>query len=164
MDFQRKNGFTIYIICATIFCAFLAFSNQYDELETRITNFIIFAFALVLCPIGIKLYWREMDKPLTEEELMRKIRANTSNGKAIDYSIDYTILVSSDSKKSVSSSIARGIVGGAILGPAGMVGGAISGKNKSKTTFTIVYKNGQREVKTVDNNSEEFSKYASYLK
>ena len=78
--------------------------------------------------------------------------------------IDYTIIVGGDSRKSVGSSVARGTIGGALLGPVGLVGGALSGKNKSKTTFTIVYKSGRREVKTVDNNSWEFDKYAKYVK
>ena len=58
----------------------------------------------------------------------------------------------------------RGAVGGALLGPVGMLGGALSGKNKSETTFTIVYKDSSREVKTVSNDSPEFKKYAQYIK
>lgn len=81
-----------------------------------------------------------------------------------DNTIDYTIIVSEDSKKSLGSAITRGAIGAAMLGPVGLVGGAISGKNKAKTTFTIVYKSGRREVVTVDNNSQEFEKYARYIK
>lgn len=81
-----------------------------------------------------------------------------------DDEIDYTIIVAEDSKKSLGSAITRGVIGGALLGPVGLVGGAITGKNKSKTTFTIVYKNGHRTVVTVSNDSPEFAKYARYLK
>ena len=45
-----------------------------------------------------------------------------------------------------------------------MVSGAISGKNKTKTTFSVVYKNGEREVITVDNDSKEFHEYANHLR
>ena len=138
--------------------AFLAFSNEYDEFETRIIKFIMMMLPFVLLPIGIKLWLIEMDRPLTDEELMKKIRENSEK------EIDYTILVSSDSKKSVTSSIVRGTVGGVILGPVGMVSGAISGKNKTKTTFSVVYKNGEREVITVDNDSKEFHEYANHLR
>lgn len=73
---------------------------------------------------------------------------------------------SSDSRKSATSSIARGAVGGAILGPAGLVGGALSGKNKvsNQTTFLIEYYDGHRESKTVENNSSEFNKLIKYIK
>ncbi len=92
---------------------------------------------------------------LTEEERKKEL---------LDKEIDYTILVGGDSKKSVGSAIVRGAVGSALFGPVGLVGGAISGKNKSKTTFTIVYKSGRREVRTVDNDTSEFNAYARYLK
>lgn len=82
----------------------------------------------------------------------------------MDNTIDYTIIVGGDTRKSVGSSITRGIIGGALLGPVGLIGGALSGKNKSETTFTVVYKSGRREVVTVKNDSDEFRKYASYVK
>ena len=73
---------------------------------------------------------------------------------------------SSDSRKKVGSTIIRGAVGGTLLGAAGLVGGAMSGKNKvsNKTTFLIEYEDGHRETKEVDNNSSEFKKLCNYLK
>jgi len=82
----------------------------------------------------------------------------------LDRIIDYTIIVAEDSKKSLGSAVTRGAVGGALLGPVGLVGGAISAKNKSETTFTVVYKSGRREVVTVSNDSFEFEKYAKYVR
>lgn len=99
---------------------------------------------------------RERDiQNLTDTEKQRYYDDNT---------IDYTVIVSEDSKKSLSSAVTRGAVGGALLGPVGLVGGAISGKNKSKTTFTVIYKSGRREVVTVDNDSSDFKKYANYVR
>ena len=73
---------------------------------------------------------------------------------------------SSDSRKKLGSTIIRGAIGNAILGTTGLVGGAMSGKNKisNKTTFLIEYEDGHRETKTVDNNSTEFNKLCNYLK
>ena len=71
-----------------------------------------------------------------------------------------------DSRKKVGSTVIRGAVGNALLGPAGLVGGALSGKNKvtGKTTFLIEYEDGHRETKIVKNNSPEFNKLCNYLK
>ena len=63
--------------------------------------------------------------------------------------IKKTIIVGQESKKSATSSVARGIVGGALVGPAGMIAGGISGKNKNKTTFQIIYENGKQRTVTV---------------
>ena len=71
----------------------------------------------------------------------------------------------SDSRKKVGSTVARGAVGGALLGPVGMIGGAMSGKNKTtiKTTFLIEYADGHRETKTVDSDSPEYEKLCRYI-
>lgn len=60
--------------------------------------------------------------------------------------IDYTEIVDTgiESKKSAGSSIVRGAVGGALLGGAGLIGGALSGKNKTikHYTFLVHYTDG----------------------
>lgn len=114
---------------------------------------MIWAILIIAVLLIFAVYHSEQN--MTEEE-KNKRKANNE--------IDYTIIVGGDSRKSVGSSVTRGAIGGALLGSVGLVGGALSGKNKSKTTFTIVYKSGRREVKTVDNNSWEFDKYAKYVK
>lgn len=70
-----------------------------------------------------------------------------------------------DSRKKAGSTIIRGAVGGSILGPVGMLGGAMSGKNKvtNKTTFLIEYADGHRETKEVKNNSIDFKYLCDYL-
>lgn len=73
------------------------------------------------------------------------------------------MIISTDSKKKIGSAITRGTIGGAVLGPVGMVGGAVSSKNKNSTTFLIEYTDGKRETKTVNNNSPEFDKLCKYL-
>ncbi len=84
--------------------------------------------------------------------------------------IDYTIVASSDSRKSATSAATRGIVGNVVgnvipgIGPLmGTASGMMSAKNIQETTFTIVYKSGRREVKKVKNKSKDFIEYAKYL-
>lgn len=74
-----------------------------------------------------------------------------------------TYIVSQDTKKSASSSIGRGIVGGILLGPIGALGGALSGKNKTRTTFLIVNDDGTRRTEEVENGSALYDLYIKHL-
>lgn len=73
-----------------------------------------------------------------------------------------TMIVSDDSRKSVSSTLMRGAVGAAVLGPVGLLAGA-TGKNKKTTTFLVEYSDGSRDTKTVKTNGSEFKMYCRYL-
>lgn len=85
-----------------------------------------------------------------------------------DYlTINKVMIVASnqDIQKKFGSSIIRGAIGDFFLGPIGLIGGALSGKNgvSNKTTFLIEYVDGHREIKTVNNDSNEFKKLCKYL-
>ena len=122
-------------------------------------NGIIMIFGWVIFPNLIYCKGKyNLEKEIGNTEL--KIEKENSQ----DYMIDYTIFVSTETKKSAGSALARGIVGGTIAGPVGMLVGVVSGNNNAKTTFTVVYKDGSRSVVTVDNNSKEFELYAEHLK
>lgn len=56
-----------------------------------------------------------------------------------------------DQRKSLSSAIGRGAVGGALLGPLGMVGGSITSKNKKSYMIKIYYQNGRYSIAEVNN-------------
>lgn len=59
-------------------------------------------------------------------------------------------VVNSDERKSVSSGITRGLVGGAVLGPLGMIGGVMSGKNKKSYMVEIYFTDGRVSIAEVD--------------
>jgi hypothetical protein len=59
-------------------------------------------------------------------------------------------LVTDEHKKSAASGIARGLVGGALLGLVGLLGGALSAKNKGIYSVAIEFKNGNRSLIEVD--------------
>lgn len=107
---------------------------------------------LMISSIAYAVYYIKSEIEV-ENKRFNQMTPEEKNRYNADNTIDYTILVSEDSKKSLGSSIVRGAVGG-----------AVTGKNKTKTTFTIVYKSGRKEVQTVENNSNEFETYARYLK
>ena len=73
-----------------------------------------------------------------------------------------TVIVGNNSKKQVGSVLARGVVGGLVLGPVGYLAG-ITGKSKQSTTFMIEYSNGKKETETVDNKSPRFELICKYL-
>ncbi len=123
-----------------------------------ITIFVIFLI------IGIAQLFKQSSDNKIEQERVQNLTEQERKAYYDDKTIDYTIIVSQDSKKSLGSAVVRGAAGGALLGPAGLVGGALSGKNQTKTTFTVVYKSGRKDVITVDNDSDEFKMYAKYIK
>lgn len=82
-----------------------------------------------------------------------------------DYSgpeVEKTIIVGDDSRKKVVSTVARGAVGGFILGPVGLLAAA-SGKNKHKVTFFVKYKDGTSETRTVDQGSIAYEEFCKHL-
>lgn len=58
---------------------------------------------------------------------------------------NYEIL-SEESSKSASSSIARGLVGGVLLGPLGMVAGAVTGGKNHLYRIVVNFKDGKRSL------------------
>jgi hypothetical protein len=77
--------------------------------------------------------------------------------------ITKVLIVGNDSRKSASSSIIRGAIGGTMLGPIGLFGGLISGKNRNKTTFLIFFSNGAKKTVTCKTNGLEFNFYIKYV-
>ncbi|MBQ8614158.1 MAG: hypothetical protein IJ416_08105 [Ruminiclostridium sp.] len=53
-------------------------------------------------------------------------------------------VINQESTKSVASGVARGIVGGALLGGVGAIAGAASAKNKGNYTVSIIFKDGKK--------------------
>lgn len=166
-------GFLIYLICATVILYLLAFKNGIElETGTRIIMLLFMMCPFVFLPLYMQIaqYNTEVEYNQEQERIKNLSDAEKQEyyyqrqQEQLDNTIDYTIIVAEDSKKSLGSAVARGAIGGALLGPVGLVGGAISGKNKSETTFTVVYKSGRRELITVNNDSTEFEEYATYVK
>ncbi|MBQ9211077.1 MAG: hypothetical protein IJ153_05715 [Clostridia bacterium] len=78
--------------------------------------------------------------------------------------VDSVMIAGQESRTKTGSAIGRGAVGGALLGPLGMVAGAAGAKKNTTVTLIIRYKSGRTETKAVKLNSSEFKKYAKYIK
>lgn len=59
-------------------------------------------------------------------------------------------LITDEHRKSAASGIGRGLVGGVLLGPVGMLGGALSAKNKGIYQMAIMFKDGKRSLLELD--------------
>ena len=59
-------------------------------------------------------------------------------------------VVNENSQKSAASGIARGIVGGALLGGVGAIAGAASGKSKSTHQVAVEFMNGKKSLLELD--------------
>lgn len=59
-------------------------------------------------------------------------------------------LITDEHRKSAKSGVARGLVGGALLGPVGMLAGGLSAKSKGIYQVAIQFKDGKRSLLEVD--------------
>ena len=105
------------------------------------------------------------------ERKVAEAQAKMDTWKA-DNTIVSTAIVNTTSKgkqrASVTSSVVRGAVGGAIFGPVGLVAGAVTPKKTTITkdmtvTFAILYESGRRNVETVKVGSKRYNELAKYI-
>lgn len=75
--------------------------------------------------------------------LMKTIDLNNSTVESYE-------LITDEHRKSAKSGIARGIVGGALLGPVGMLAGGLSAKSKGIYQIALQFKDGKKSLIEVD--------------
>ena len=75
--------------------------------------------------------------------LIKSLELNNKNVKSYE-------LITDEHRKSASSGVARGIVGGALLGTVGMLAGGLSAKNKGIYQVAIEFTDGKRSLLEVD--------------
>lgn len=86
-----------------------------------------------------KMVMNPTGKPYIPVSFGKKLYINKDTVEAYE-------LVTDDSKKSAASGVARGLVGGALLGPVGMLAGGLSAKNKKSYTLILQYKDGDKSL------------------
>lgn len=59
-------------------------------------------------------------------------------------------VVGEDTSKSLGSSVVKGAVGGALLGPVGLVAGTLAGSNKTNATMVLYFKDGKKSIVKVN--------------
>lgn len=64
--------------------------------------------------------------------------------------VDNYELITDEHRRSAASGVGRGLVGGALLGPVGMLAGAMSAKSKGIYQIAIQFKDGKKSLIEVD--------------
>ena len=59
-------------------------------------------------------------------------------------------VVTEETSRSAASDVARGIIGGALLGPVGMLAGSLSAKSKGTITLAVMFRDGKRSLLEID--------------
>jgi len=55
-------------------------------------------------------------------------------------------VITEEHRKSAASGVTRGLIGGALLGPVGMLAGGLSAKNKGTYQIAIQFKDGKKSL------------------
>lgn len=111
-----------------------------DYLNCRITTIGKYGnkqnmFCIELVPTDIAV-WRGFVKYKKETDF---VEINKST-------VESWELVEEQGSKSLSSSLVRGLVGGALLGPLGLIAGGVTGKTNRNYTVAVLFKNGKKSL------------------
>ncbi len=137
---------------------------------------------LLMIDLVVYIIYR-MTRPREEKERRKQAkreqriaRAERTQAQMEQWKADNTIVSTaivnttskSKQKASVTSSVVRGAVGGALFGGVGMVAGAVTPKKTTVTkdttvTFAILYASGKRSVETVKVGSKRYNELAKYI-
>lgn len=60
--------------------------------------------------------------------------------------VDGIEVVTDEHRKSAASGVGRGLIGGALLGPVGLLAGGLSAKSKSTFTVAVKFKDGKNSL------------------
>lgn len=66
------------------------------------------------------------------------------------YTVEAYELITDDKVKSMSSGVTRGLIGGALLGPVGMLAGGLSAKTNGIYTVAIKFRSGEESLLEID--------------
>ncbi|WP_368640485.1 hypothetical protein ABRZ04_04520 [Castellaniella ginsengisoli] len=76
---------------------------------------------------------------------------NGLSGETVHFNeIESLEIASEESVKKLGGTVGWGVVGGALLGPVGLLAGLLAGGRKSETTFVCKFKDGRKMLATTD--------------
>jgi len=84
-----------------------------------------------------------MKFPFISTSLLKSIDLNTQTVESYE-------IVTDEHRKSAASGVGRGLIGGALLGPLGLIAGALSAESNSSYTVAVQFKDGNKSLLEVD--------------
>ena len=141
--------------------------GMFDYGKTLPTVYGVLALVFVAIPILVPFF----DKQYRKEYLPSTAEIREKERRLLDEKILKTRYMSGDtvvtSKLSTSSAVGRAVVGNAIAGDVGAIVGASTAKQKTKekhtTTFLVFYKDGHKNLETVEDGTLQFEVYVDKL-
>ena len=135
--------------------------------ETPESKYGALAFVFAVIPFFVPYF----DKQYRKEHLPSTAEIRENERQQLDEKILKTRYMSGDtivtSKTSTSSAVGRAVVGNAIAGDVGAIVGASTAKQKVKekhtTTFLVFYKDGHKNLETVEDGTLQFEVYVDKL-
>lgn len=90
-----------------------------------------------------KMVMNPTGKPYIPVSFGKKLYLNKDTVEAYE-------VITDEAQKSAASGVARGLVGGALLGPVGMLAGSASAKSKKTYTIILQFKTGEKSLVEVN--------------
>lgn len=123
--------------------------------------------ALGLMMVGIAaffalLFVSDDDELVNSNETTNNKNSKPARKKTTPPKIAKVTIASSETSKDVGSVVVRGAVGGALLGPLGLLLG-FTAEEKTKTTFVVEYDDGQVRTETAKSDSDRYKELCKYL-
>lgn len=166
---QSKRFFLIGSLCMVAFGVILAVATSSASVSSEIALALVFFTVGVPCIFfAIGSHHRKEEKEWEYFYLSKEEKDEIEADRTI---VSVTLIGTnsqSKTKASASSSVARGVVGGALFGPIGAVAGAVTPKRKTVTneteaTFAVKYASGRTQSETVQINGARYKELIKYI-
>lgn len=165
-----RLGFLISMIEGVIYFFLITYMDEtgmFDYGKTLPAIYGVLALVFAAIPTLVAFF----NKQYRKEYLPSTAEIRENERRQLDEKILKTRYMSGDtvvtSKLSTSSAVGRAVVGNAIAGDVGAIVGASTAKQKTKekhtTTFLVFYKDGHKNLETVEDGTLRFEVYVDKL-
>lgn len=169
-----RLSFLVALIECVLFLIYMNSIGMFGYGDSLESKYGILAFIYAAIPFFVPYFDKQYRKeylPSNAEIQEKKQREYEEQKRQIADKILKTRYMNGDtvvtSKLSASSAVGRAVVGNAIAGDIGAIVGASTAKQKTKekhtTTFLVFYKDGHKNIETVEDGTLQFEVYVDKL-
>lgn len=162
-----RLSFLVALIECIILVIYMDSMGLFGYGETPESKYGVLVLVFAVIPMFVPYF----DKQYRKEYFPSTAEIRENERRQLDEKILKTRYMSGDtvvtSKLSTSSAVGRAVVGNAIAGDVGAIVGASTAKQKTKekhtTTFLVFYKDGHKNLETVEDGTLQFEVYVDKL-